>query len=142
MTDPNGQQTNPPNPQPPHASNQPDNSQQQQASRPPVVVQSGPDNSELNNRMSSIEQTLRGLPETFVNAFREATQPAQQPASQQGQVQQVHQNGNQGGSGAQQPGTNQNPSAPPPPGNMEQQTTAGTGVKGPSRVAKWFFGRQ
>lgn len=122
MTEP----TNPPNPQQPHAASQPDNATQQQASRPPVVVQQ-PDNG-ANERLSALEQTIRGLPERIVDSFREATQPAQPPA-------------NQSGSGAQQPGTNTNPSsaAPAPPAGVEQQATGGTGARRGSRFAEWWF---
>lgn len=126
MTEPNQQQTNPPNPQQPHAATQPDSAQQQQA-RPPVVVQAA-DHSGTNERLNALEQTLSGLPERIVNSFREATQPAQPP---------VNQGGNQG----QQPGTNQNPSAsaPAPPAGVEQQATGGTGARRGSRFAEWWF---
>jgi len=125
MTEP---QTNPPNPQQPHAASQPDNATQQQASRPPVVVQQA-DTSGTNERISALEQTIRGLPERIVDGFREATQPAQPPAA------------SQSGSGAQQPGTNANPSsaAPAPPAGVEQQATGGTGARRGSRFAEWWF---
>lgn len=127
MSTPTPQPSNPPNAQPPHAANQPETPPQ---NRPPVVVQTS-DNSDTTNRLSSLEQTIRGLPEAIVNSFREATQPAVEPQTPPPV-------GNAGGSGAQAPGSNNIP--PNPPDTMEKQVTGGTAAK-PGRFASWWFKR-
>lgn len=128
MTTPNTDGTNPPNAQPPHAETQPTAPPQQQ--RQPVVVQTQ-DTSGLTERMNGLAQTVAGLPEQIVHAFREATQPAQAPV-QQTPAQQA--NTSTGGSGAQAPGTNQNPSTDSPPASVEK--SSGPKV---SRFAKWWY---
>jgi hypothetical protein len=124
MTEP---QTNPPNPQPPHAPTQPE-PQQQQQQRPPVVVPPV-DNSGLVERVNEMGRTLAGLPEQIVNSFREATQPAQAPAQP---PQQPAPQPQQGGQQNQPPGTNNNP----PPAS-QPETARGPKV---SRFARWWTG--
>lgn len=130
MTTPDQNATNPTNAQPPHAETQPTAPPQQQQ-RQPVVVQTQ-DNSGLTERMNGLAQTVAGLPEQIVHAFREATQPAQAPV-QQTPAQQA--NTSTGGSGAQAPGTNQNPGTDSPPASVEK---SGPRV---SRFAKWWYNK-
>lgn len=126
--DPN-QQTNPPNPQPPHAATQPD--VQPQQPRTPVVVQTT-DNG-LSERVAEMGRVLQGLPEQIVNGFREATQPAQQP-TQQTPVQQVQ----QGGQNTQAPGTSNNPPTSDTPNQPATSPKDGPKV---SRFAAWWYKR-
>jgi hypothetical protein len=127
MSTPVPDQSNPTNAQPPHATSQPDNQQQQ--SHQPVVV-NAPD-AGLAQRVNEMGRTLAALPEQLVNAMREATQPAQAPA-QQTPVQQLQ----QGGQNAQQPGTDNNPQNAP-----DKPAETGTSTKGPkvSRFASWYY---
>lgn len=112
--------SNPPNPAPPHPANPGDPASGQP--RPVVVNNADPT---LAAQVAAMGQTLRALPETLVNAFREATssQPSTGTPAQQGQQ----------------------------PSVTGQQTAAATtathdanveksGYKGPGRVASWFLG--
>lgn len=106
--------SNPPNPAPPHAT-QPPPSQQ----RPVVVQQNDP---AIGAQLTDMAQKLSALPETLVNAFREAT--STQPL-------------------AAAPPQEQTPAQP----NAQAQTQAThdtnvgkAGYKGPSKFARWYMG--
>jgi len=75
----------------------------------------------LSDQVASMATTLRALPETLVNAFREAT------------------------SGVTPPAASTTPPAVAPPAAVSTQAThqanvEQSGYKGPGRVASWFFG--
>lgn len=128
------EQTNPPNPQPPHAATQPSTGEQQQ--RTPVIINQ--DNSDLAARVNELGRTLAKMPEQIVNSFREATQAAQAP-QQQTPVQQVQ----QGGQNTQAPGTDNNPTSPSTPSQGAQANDSGTSRNGPkvSKFASWWYKR-